>query len=172
MFSSPSTGFELTLLIHCSTNRLALCSIPYCQSITFAKIKYSFNSWNVTLSLKENLGIYVWDIFLFCVSFCCCCVYWSIHNKTHVLCLSTTPVVSEMIKMWCVNGNHVDGQTTDDGRKAIVVANSALFVRWHSKNVIINDIFLECYILFDMTIIWNLTGISICNYISKYVVSN
>jgi hypothetical protein len=28
IFVLPSTGFELTPLIHCSTNRLALCSAP------------------------------------------------------------------------------------------------------------------------------------------------
>ena len=28
IFVLPSTGFELTLLIHCSTNRLALCPVP------------------------------------------------------------------------------------------------------------------------------------------------
>ena len=27
-FCSPSTGFELTQLIHCSTNRFALCAVP------------------------------------------------------------------------------------------------------------------------------------------------
>ena len=49
IFVLPSTGFELTALIHYITNRLAICPghIRY--------IKNSFNSPSVTLSRKENL---------------------------------------------------------------------------------------------------------------------
>ena len=49
MFVLPSTKFELTPLIHCSTNRLALCS-ALDHSATTAKYIYSFNSRSVTLS--------------------------------------------------------------------------------------------------------------------------
>jgi hypothetical protein len=57
MFVLPSTGFELTPLIHCSTNRLALLSSALDRSTTSAILKYSFNSRSVTLSRKENLEI-------------------------------------------------------------------------------------------------------------------
>ena len=53
----PSTGFELTPLIHCSTNRLALCPAPQTTRPHPLHKKWSFNSRSVTLSRKENLEI-------------------------------------------------------------------------------------------------------------------
>ena len=43
MFVLPPTGFELTLLIHCSSNRLALCPAP--TSTTSAPYIYVFNQF-------------------------------------------------------------------------------------------------------------------------------
>ena len=40
IFVLPSTGFELTPLIHCSTNHLALCSAPYIYIFQFSLFKH------------------------------------------------------------------------------------------------------------------------------------
>ena len=58
IFILPLMGFELIPLIHCSTNRLALCPAPLDHSTTSAILKYSFNySRSVTFSGEENLEI-------------------------------------------------------------------------------------------------------------------
>ena len=48
-FVLPLTGFELTPLIHCSTNHLAVCP-AYQTTRPYPLKKYSFNSRSVTFS--------------------------------------------------------------------------------------------------------------------------
>jgi hypothetical protein len=57
MFVLPSTGFEPTLLIHCSTIRLALRPAPYTTRPHPLPTKRSFYNRSVTFSRKANLGI-------------------------------------------------------------------------------------------------------------------
>ena len=59
----PSTGFELTPLIHCNTNRLALCPAPQTTRPHSLHKKCSFNSRSVTLSRKANLEIAIIHVF-------------------------------------------------------------------------------------------------------------
>ena len=63
IFVLPSTGFEFTPLIHCSTNRLTLCPAPQTTRPHPLHTKWSFNSRSVTLSRKDNLEIDLRHVF-------------------------------------------------------------------------------------------------------------
>ena len=49
IFGLPSTGYDLTPLMHCSTNRLAFCPVPY------TVIVYTFKFQNVNNKLLSQL---------------------------------------------------------------------------------------------------------------------
>ena len=63
MFVLPSTGFELTPFINCSTIRLALRPAPLTTRPHPLPKKGNFNNRSATFSRKENLEIDVRHVY-------------------------------------------------------------------------------------------------------------